>query len=251
MSFTRLLGVALAALVAGMINSIAGGGTLISFPAALAAGLPAIMANATNAVALTPGSLAAAWGFRREVRRHLRLTLSLLGPALAGGLVGSVILRLTPQHLFDGVIPWLVLGATLLILLQRMIRLRHRNVPLGWVLVAQFVVGVYGGYFGAAMGIIMIALFSTLTELDAREANAVKNVLGGSINCIAAIYFLVGGLVDYRAALVMGVSASAGGYVGARLARKVSAERIRFIVVAVGLCSSVFLGYRFYLSSIR
>jgi uncharacterized protein len=243
-----------AALVAGTVNSIAGGGTLISFPAAVAAGLPPIWANATNSVALTPASLTAAWGYRREVKRHGRLALFLLGPGMAGGLVGAIILRNTPQRVFDAIVPWLVLGATLLILAQKLIVPRNaaredagtNKSRLGWILFGQLLVGVYGGYFGAAMGIVMLGMYSLLHELTIHEANGIKNVISGSINCIASIYFIASGIIDYRAALLMAVCASSGGFVGARLTRRVPAAVARTIVVAIGFSFTALLAYRAY-----
>jgi uncharacterized membrane protein YfcA len=243
-----------AALVAGMVNSIAGGGTLISFPAAVAAGLPPIWANATNSVALTPASLTAAWGFRSEVKRHGRLALSLLGPGMAGGLVGAVILRNTPQRVFDAIVPWLVLGATLLILAQKLIVARSRSQGderahksrLGFILFAQFLVGVYGGYFGAAMGIVMLGMYSLMRELEIHAANGIKNVISGSINCIASIYFIASGIIDYRAAALMAVCASSGGFIGARLTRRIPAAAARALVVAIGFSFTALLAYRHY-----
>ncbi|HVR62159.1 MAG TPA: sulfite exporter TauE/SafE family protein [Polyangia bacterium] len=243
------------AAVAGAINAVAGGGTLISFPAAMAWGLPSIAANVTNAVALTPGSLASAWGYRRELRADWRL-VRLLAPAAAlGGLLGAFILQHTSQRLFDSLIPWLVLGATTIILLQGVIVRRSRRRPastdaptppgrLAVVVVCQFLVGVYGGYFGAAMGIIMLAFLSLVASTDIHGMNGIKNLMAALVNGVASIYFVASGLVDAEAALMMMGGAVLGGFVGARLARRAPARVIRALVVVIGFGLSALLAYR-------
>ena len=243
----------LAAVLAGAVNAIAGGGTLLSFPAAIAWGLPSTIANATNSVALSPGSLSAAWAYRRELRAEWRLALALAGPALVGGGLGAYILRHTSERLFDRLVPWLVLGATLLILLQGM--RKRPKVPaapppaptagrIALVMLLQLAVGVYGGYFGAAMGIVMLAFLAVVLPDDIQRRNALKNFLAVLINGTASVYFIVSGLVDGRAALIMMGGAITGGVVGGRLARRASAKIVRNIVVAIGLSLSLLLGWR-------
>jgi uncharacterized protein len=246
----------LAAVLAGAVNAIAGGGTLLSFPAAIAWGLPATIANATNAVALSPGSLSAAWAYRRELRAEWRLALALAGPALVGGGLGAYILRHTSERLFDRLVPWLVLGATLLILLQGVRKRPKVSAPsaapspgptagrIALVMVLQLAVGVYGGYFGAAMGIVMLAFLAVVLPDDIQRRNALKNILAVLINGTASVYFIASGLVDGRAALIMMGGAITGGVVGGRLARRASAKIVRNIVVAIGLALSLLLGWR-------
>jgi uncharacterized membrane protein YfcA len=245
------------AVLAGAINAIAGGGTLISFPAAIAWGLPSTIANATNAVAMTPGSLASAWGYRRELRATRATAALLAGPAVLGGIAGAALLRHTSQRLFDGTVPWLVLGATLLILLQGAIVRRAAGdaaagaptrARLAVVLACQLLVGVYGGYFGAAMGIVTLAFLSLIPPADIQHKNAIKNLLGALINGVASIYFIASGLVNGRAALLMMAGATAGGFAGARLARRASPGLVRALVVAIGLGLSALLAYRRYAS---
>jgi uncharacterized membrane protein YfcA len=246
-----------AAALAGGINAVAGGGTLISFPAALAWGLPSTIANATNTVAMAPGAFASAWAYRRELRADLGLTLRLAAPSVVGAVAGAAILRHSSQRLFDLVVPWLVLGATLLILLQNAmpggapaaavpppVASRRR---LTGVMLCQFAVGVYGGYFGAAIGIVMLAALSVVVPGDIQRRIGVKNLLGALINGVAAVYFVVAGLVDRRAAPVMIAGAIAGGLVGGRLARRASPRIVRAVVVAIGLGLSALLAYRNYL----
>ena len=242
-----------AAALAGAINSIAGGGTLLSFPAAMAWGLPSTVANATNAVAMMPGSLASAWAYRRELRANARVVRLLALPAVVGGVAGAMLLHATPVRVFDAVVPWLVLGATLIILFQgRVARARKASpanpraqrrrtfVAIG----AQLLVGVYGGFFGAAMGIVTLALLFLIMEDDIQARNAVKILLASLINGVAAIYFVWAGLVSARAAAIMTLGAVVGGYVGARLALRTPARVVRGLVVTIGLGLSVLLAYR-------
>jgi uncharacterized membrane protein YfcA len=248
---------AAASAVAGVVNSVAGGGSLISFPAAVAfvPGHVQLIANATNSVALTPGSVAAAFAYRRELRRDWAALRVLLPPALVGGLVGSILLLHTPPSLFDAIVPLLVLFATGLLLYQN---LRRRPAALEsaeggpWVLpestavavVLQFLVGVYGGYFGAGMGIMMLAILDRLGGADIHAMNGVKSLLAASINAIAAVAFVVAGTVDYRAALIMAVGAIVGGMLGAAGARRVKPVYVRWGVVAIGLSLSAILACR-------
>jgi uncharacterized membrane protein YfcA len=241
-----------AAALAGAVNSVAGGGTLLSFPAAIAWGLPGPMANATNALAMSPGSFASAWAYRRELAGARGLILSLLIPTLAGGVTGAVIMRLTPERLFDAIVPWLVLGATLAILGQRAIaRKAETSAPpsprrRAAAVLGQFAVGLYGGYFGAAMGIVMLAVLALITPGDIHHRNAIKNLLSALINGVASIYFAVAGLIDPRAALLMTPGALAGGFIGAQLARRIPARIVRGLVVAIGLGLTGLLAYRAY-----
>lgn len=251
MAWTEAALLAGAAVIAGAINAIAGGGTLVSFPAAIAAGLTPLVSNATNAVALTPASVGSAWAYRRELRRDWRVTRMLLLPSAAGGMAGAALLLSTPQRVFDAVVPGLVLLATLLLLWQNLRRRQPAgaappaapdseaewNLPRPWRLVAlQFLVGIYGGYFGAGMGIMMLAMLSAIGGgVDIHRMNGVKAVLAGVINGIASIAFVAAGAVDPTAMAIMGVGAVLGGFGGAALARKVDPTKVRWAVVAIGL----------------
>jgi uncharacterized membrane protein YfcA len=242
-----------AAALAGAVNAVAGGGTLLSFPAALVWGLPSPVANATNAFAICPGSLASAWAYRRELLAQGSLLPWLVVPTVVGAAAGAGLMRLTPERVFDAIVPLLVLGATLALLLQGLAT-RRAEAPRGpsrarllAVAGGQLLVGVYGGYFGAAMGIVMLALFSALPgdgDSDIQGRVAVKNLLGAVANGVAAIYFVASGLVDRHAALIMVPGAIAGGLVGGVVARRASARVVRVIVIAIGLGVSGLLGYR-------
>src|ERR1700734_461711 len=191
---------AVASAIAGAVNAVAGGGSLISFPAAVAFGLPSLVANATNAVALPPGSIASAFAYRRELSRDRAALRVLLPPAFAGGLLGSVLLLVTSQSTFDTIVPFLVLFATGLLLFQNLRRGAAPRAGEGgrWVLpestaaavVMQFFVGVYGGYFGAGMGIMMLAILDRLGGVDIHGMNGVKSLLAAAINAIAAALFV-------------------------------------------------------------
>jgi uncharacterized membrane protein YfcA len=219
----------------------------------MAWGLTSTVANATNSVAMMPGSLASAWAYRREIRQNLSFLRLLVLPALAGGVTGAVLLHLTPVRVFDAIVPWLVLGATLVILFQGRVGGARVTTPLTpaqtrrrtlVALVCQFGVGVYGGFFGAAMGIVTLAFLSLLMREDIHQKNALKNLLAVLINGVASIYFAWAGLLDGRAAVIMITGAVAGGYVGGLLARRTPARVVRALVVAIGLGLSVLLAYR-------
>lgn len=243
-----------AGIAAGAINAIAGGGTLISFPALLWIGRDAIVANATNTVAIWPGSLAGAYGFRRELATARRWLLLLIAPSLVGGALGAWLLLRTPTTTFERLVPFLILAATILLAAQEMVTSRlglvaksHENPGAGWltfVLIFQFIVGVYGGYFGAGMGILMLAALGLIGMTDMHQMNGVKNVLAVFINGIAAIYFALSSAVAWNDVVVMTIGTIIGGYVGARVARRFGRVFVRRAVVVIGIVMSVALFLR-------
>ena len=253
MTLTDVALLAAASVVAGAINSVAGGGSLVSFPAALAVGMSPLMANATNAVALMPGSVASAYGYRREIEGDRAVIRLLLPAAALGGAIGSVLLLKTPQTLFDNLVPFLVLFATLLLLVQN---LRRPAAPAAldapWDLpkkpaiavILQLLVGVYGGYFGAGIGIMMLALFAHLGARNIHRMNGVKTVLAAATNAVAAVAFVVARAIDYRAAAIMAAGAIFGGLVGAAGARRVKPAVVRWGVVTIGLVLFAQLAYK-------
>jgi uncharacterized membrane protein YfcA len=228
---------------AGMINSVAGGGTLLSFPTLIWLGVPSVAANATSTVALWPGSLGSAWGYRRELREIDSSLWALSVPSLAGGLLGAILLSRTPTELFDRLVPLLIFFATCLLAAQEAIQRRFdlsaihtsaRSPWLSWAMVFQAGVGLYGGYFGAGIGILMLAALSLMGHTDIHGMNAVKNVLAVCINGIAAAYFVASGLVLWHDAAVMAVGAIAGGVGGAGLARRMGRTVVRRLVLVIG-----------------
>lgn len=243
---------AAAAAAAGAINSVAGGGTIVSFPVAVALGMPPLVANATNAVALSPGSIASAFAYRRELRQD-RAVLALFAPAAGvGALAGAILLLITPQKVFDAIIPLLVLFATLLLFAQNLRRVPPSEPGAEWrvpqrplvAVLLQFLVGVYGGYFGGGMGIMMLALYSRMGGSDIHRMNGIKSVIAAVINGIASVAFVVAGAIDPGAAVVMSVGAVLGGFAGAAGARKIKPSVVRWGVVAIGFLLTLVLGYR-------
>ena len=242
---------------AGAINSVAGGGTLLSFPAAMASGMPPVIANATNAVAMTPGSLAAGWAYRRFLGEKARLCAWLMLPAAIGATLGAIILRHTKPSLFEAIVPWLILGATLVILLQQLGLSVSAKAPLSpeavnaqrrlaLIMFFQLLVGVYAGYFGGAMGIIMLAYLSLLGGMEIHQMNAIKNLLAALMNGVASIYFVACGMVDPRGALLMTAGAVSGGFIGARIARRVKPRVVRWTVIVIGLSLSAIFALRYF-----
>ena len=253
-SVLGLAGLFVAAVVAGAINSVAGGGSLISFPSLVAFGQPAILANATNTAALWPGTLSSAVAYRRDTLFHRDLLLTLLVPSMVGGLLGAVVLVITPPELFDHVVPFLVLFATLLFAMRDVIA-RWPNAAAGgeehvtaagraWGFLFQFLVATYGGYFGAGIGILMLGSLSVMGLRDIHRMNGLKTVLGTLINVIAFAFFALKGLVVWNLALLMAVGAVAGGWIGARTARRIDQRWLRAFIIAVGVGASAWLFVR-------
>jgi hypothetical protein len=258
LSLTQLLLVVVAALVGGVMNSIAGGGTLLTFPALVALGIPPINANATSTVALWPGALGSMWGYRGELAGSRLWALGFAAPSLLGGAVGAWLLLRTPPDRFSAVVPWLVLGATFLFMLQRPLvrwiaqrRERAAGIPSDADLTAnrppmtilwyQFAVAVYGGYFGAGVGILMLAALGFMGLRNIHRMNGLKNWGGLCMNAVAAAMFAFSGLVSWSVALAMAAGAIAGGYLGSRTAQRVPQDLVRGAVVAIGLVSGLLL----------
>lgn len=253
MWFDSLL-VFFAAMTAGAVNSVAGGGTLLTFPALLATGQPALIANATSTVALCPGSASSWWGYRHEIggNRHAVLPMLILG--VAGGITGSVLLLVTPARLFDRIVPYLILGATLLFIAQeplsRWLRARSGETAKGDeehvhlrlsppMLAAVFGTAVYGGYFGAGIGIVTLAVLGLMGLRNIHQMNALKNVYALATNAVAAAIFISRGLVDWKVALLMACGALFGGYAGAGIARRIGQKNVRRIVIGIGFVLTV------------
>jgi uncharacterized membrane protein YfcA len=260
-----------AAAMAGAVNSVAGGGTLLTFPALLWTGQLAIVANATSTVALVPGALSSFWGYRSELSSSRRELALLAIPSFAGGALGALLLLWTSNEVFERLVPFLILLATLLFITQeRLARwLRGRAARRGesspcatgerapapassaaspqsrlrWtgVLVFQFFVGLYGGYFGAGIGILMLAAFGFLGFTNIHHMNALKNLCGTAINSLAAAMFIYEGLVDWRLALLMAVGAVVGGYAGAGTARRIGQRAVRRTIIVIGFSLSAWL----------
>jgi uncharacterized membrane protein YfcA len=238
-----------AAAVGGAINSVAGGGSFVAFPALLFAGVPAVPANATNTIALWPGSLASAVAYRRELRDVRRALLPLGAASLAGGLVGSLLLLRTSDHTFVLLIPWLLLFATVLFSFGGAVTGRLRagaRASLGVAIGAQLLIGVYGGYFGGGIGIMMLAVLSLLGMTDIHRMNSLKAVLGTLANGVAVVTFVVAGAVAWAPGAVMIVGGVVGGYAGAAMARRVEPGLVRKLVLAVAWSMTGYFFLRTY-----
>jgi uncharacterized membrane protein YfcA len=236
--------VALVAAAAGAQNAVAGGGTFLTFPTLLFAGLPARLANGTSTVGLWPASLAGTLAFRGDLR-HERRTLVLFGAvSLVGGLAGALLLLFTPERTFRGLVPWLLLVATLVFALgplaTKRLRARGLHAPLWLLVVVQLAVAIYGGYFGAGIGILMLAALALLGMDDIHAMNGLKNLLAALINGVAVVTFVVAGLVEWPVALVMVAGSVVGGYAGARVSKRIDARYVRAFIITVGAVLSVY-----------
>jgi hypothetical protein len=249
----------ISAAAAGAINAVAGGGTLITFPALLLARTPSVIANATSTMALVLGTSGGVFGYRRQlgtVRGWLRRFVPV---SLLGGLLGAMLLTATGEELFARLVPFLLLFATVLFLGQGTFRrfagfddkpgsAAHPHDPVIWIAVVfQFLVAVYGGYFGAGIGILMLASLGFIGLTDIHEMNALKTVLGSLINLVAAIYFILAGLISWPKAGVMTVGAVTGYFLGAHYAQRIPQARVRQIITAIGFTISAALFYRQFL----
>jgi len=249
----RLALVALAAACAGLVNAVAGGGTLLTFPALVALGVPPLMANATSTVALWPGTLTSFWSYRDALRGARAWTVRWALPSLLGGITGAVLLLCTPARNFADSVPWLIWGATLLFILQgpmmRWVVGHAPHVPDGAELLPprtgflfyQFVVAVYGGYFGAGAGILMLAALGMMGLTNIHTMNGLKNWGGLNINVVAVLIFGVSGIVHWPVALTMAIGSSAGGVLGARLAQRVGQQWVRRAIIAIGIGSGAWM----------
>ena len=244
-----------AATAAGGMNALAGGGTILTFPVLLLLGESAITANATSTVALLPGAAASLFGYRREVRTHRQWLSTLFVPSLLGGAAGSTLLLITPEQIFARLAPALILFATLLFFLQSLARFRRRftspqaaaratgdpeaaegiSKPLVAAWLAQLAVAIYGGFFGAGIGILMLVVLGSLGLQNIHAMNGLKNFFGMCINGVAASIFILSGRVDWPAALVMLVGAVLGGYAGANLGRFIGQSKARGAVIVIGV----------------
>jgi uncharacterized membrane protein YfcA len=244
--------VLVAAALGGAVNSIAGGGTLITFPAIVALGVPPLVANATSTVALWPAAVGSMWGYRRFLTEVRPWVIRFAVPSLLGGATGAWLLLHTTPKAFDRIVPFLVLAATLLFLLQETLVKRRHGAPVAAVpghprwgfLAAQFLVGAYGGYFGAGIGILMLAVLGIMGFANIHTMNGLKNWGGLLMNAVAAIMFAASGIVNWQVALAMAAGGIVGGYGGARLAQRVGQAPVRRAITVIGLSAFVYLMLR-------
>jgi hypothetical protein len=230
---------AIAAAAAGIVNAIAGGGTLLTFPALLTIGVAPVAANATNTVALFPGQLASSFAYKAHIQDERRRALVLGVPSLLGGAFGAWLLFALPESSFEHAVPWLIVFACAVLALQGQLKrlvanVRHASHPAAlWI--AQLLISVYGGYFGAGIGILMLAAMGILLPASIQHANALKVLFSLLINATAAAYFFAMGSVRGPEAVLMAAASIAGGFVGARLAQRLPPSGMRGFAIAVGL----------------
>ncbi len=247
MTLLEAAAILLAGLAAGLINTVVGSGTLITFPTLVALGVPPVTANVSNTVGLVPGSISGAVGYRRELRgqrgRALRLGLA----SLVGGLAGALLLLVLPEEAFAAIVPALILLGLVLVVFQPRISawVARRHDAAGglpengawWVRPAVLLAGVYGGYFGAAQGVLLMAILGIGVDEPLQRLNAVKNVLAAVVNGVAGILFIVVADVDWRIVGLIGVGAVVGGQLGATVGRRLPATVLRVVIVVVGVAA--------------
>jgi len=239
-----------AGLIAGTMNAAVGGGSFVSVPALIFAGVPAVSANQSSTVALFPGTFASTWAYRNELKPfEIVSTRWMLAVSLIGGFVGALLLLFTPAKIFDNLLPWLLLvGATVFaigphvgVVLRRTLRITP-----AMFLGVQFLLAIYGGYFGGAVGIMMMAAWSLLGPTDMKQLNAVKTLMVGTANAIAVLCFVTVGTVRWPQTLLMLVAGIIGGYGGARVTRLFSSQRIRAVATVFNfVMTAAFFWFRF------
>jgi uncharacterized protein len=252
--FTQAILLFFAAVIAGILNAVAGGGSFVSFPVLLFTGVPAVPANASNTVALWPGLAASTVAYLRRLSIPLKLLIPLLLTSVAGGWAGALLLLKTPQHTFLNLVPWLLLGGTLLFAFGNRIRaIAGRRAiaddlnQLSWQAITatsilELLLGVYGGYFGAGIGFVTLGMLAALGMRDILAMGAIRTLLAAAINAAAVITFIWAGAVLWPQCLVMILGALSGGWFGGHYAQKADPQKMRLLVIAVGLVMS---GYFF------
>lgn len=253
----EIVAILMAGFAAGGVNVIVGSGTLVSFPILVLFGYPPLVANVSNTIGLVAGNLSGTIGYRRELREVRNLLPAFLPASVIGGIVGAVLLLALPEEVFSTIVPVLIAIGLILVVAGPYVQRRaarkagsavapSTHLPLGRLIactVGVFVLGIYGGYFGAAQGIIIIGLLGVLTTIDIQRLNALKNLLVMSVNAIAAIFFAIFAwdLIDWRAVVLLAIGASIGGAVGARYGRRLPPPVLRSFIVIVGLTAIVTL----------
>ena len=244
-------------LLGGIINSIAGGGGILMYPTLLAAGLPAIIANATSSLVIWPGALTSAYGYRKYIKKVPRYYFILLIPALFGSIIGSLILVKTSNILFERIAPWLVVIAVFLLAIQPKIHdhlrksinksnSKHPVLVIGVVSILVFPLAIYGGYFGVGFGIMLLAFLGFTTLTNIHQMNGIKNLTGATIAIVSTLYFARAGLIDWHAGLFMLSGNAIGGAIGSHIAQKFNTKIIHRVMVFVGGIVAIVLLYRAY-----
>ena len=236
---------AAAGLAAGAINSAVGSGTLLTYPLLLAAGLPPVVANGTNSLGIAPGNAAGAFVYREKLTGRRTTVLGLALMITLGAAIGAALVLRLPARVFETIVPWLIVGACVLVVVQPRISrsLSSRGIdplslPKTAIYPMLFLVGIYAGYFGAAQGIVLIAVLGTMFSTDLQISNAAKNVLQFASNFVAALIFVSAGAVSWPAAVAVGTGAFLGGLIGAPIAKRMPDPLLRALIVAIGLAAA-------------
>ena len=232
-----------AAFTAGALNAVAGGGSFLTLPALVFTGVPPVASNATGTVALLPGYMAGAWGFKDDMQSPPGLSMKqVVALSLVGGSVGAALLLFTPDATFRKVVPWLLLAATAMFAFGPQLRAwaagknaAHAAPSVAKAAIGMLIVAIYGGYFNGGLGILLLALFGLLGQTSLNAMNGMKNLVSALLTAIAVAIYAVGGIVQWQQAIIMMVAATLGGYLGARVARKIPAHILRWGIVATGL----------------
>ena len=232
-----------AAFTAGTLNAVAGGGSFLTLPALVFTGVPPVIANATGTVALLPGYIAGAWGFKDDMQSPPGLSMKqVVALSLIGGSAGAALLLFTPDATFRKVVPWLLLAATAMFAFGPQLRAwasgknaDHAATSAAKATAGMLIVAIYGGYFNGGLGILLLALFGLLGQTSLNAMNGMKNLVSALLTAIAVVIYAVGGIVEWKLALVMMAAATLGGYLGARVARKIAPHVLRWGIVATGL----------------
>jgi uncharacterized membrane protein YfcA len=248
-SVTNLVLIGIAGMAAGAINSVAGAGSLLTFPALLAAGLPPLTANVSNSIGLVPGSVAASVGYRQELEGEARPVALLCIPSCVGALAGAALLLLLPGRVFSVAIPVLVMLASLMVLFKPILtrRLRGHAHDRRLLFGALLLIGIYGGYFGAAQGIMLIAALGMFLPRTLARINGVKTVLAGLTNAASGVVFVFLAPVAWPAAITLAVTSTVGGFAGARLGRRVPETPLRVAISVLGILVALRLGLQAHL----
>lgn len=248
MSGAEIVCITLAGLAAGAINTVVGSGTLITFPALLAFGYAPVTANVSNTIGLVPGAVSGAWGYRRKLTGQRQRAIRLGACSVLGGVTGAVLLLVLPSSVFTAIVPVFIAIALVLTVLQPRLNawLAHHEVDIerkGRIVtpVAVYATGVYGGYFGAAQGIILLGILGVMLAQDLQRTNALKNVLAGLVNGVAGLYFVFAAHVAWGPAAIIAASSVIGAQLGARYGQRLKPGALRAVIVAVGIVAIVSL----------
>jgi len=244
MTVWEAIAVVIAGVFAGGINTVVGSGTLVTFPVLLAVGYPPVVANVSNSLGLVPGSLSGAWGYREELKGQKSRIVRLLPASILGGIVGAILLVTLPDKAFTAIVPVLIVIALVLVVIQPWLnrKLSHRRTTgdggvLLWL--GVFAAGIYGGYFGAAQGVLVMGIMGVLVNEHLQRMNALKNVLTAFVNLVAGVMFIFIADVAWLVVLLLAVGSVVGGQIGAKVGRKLSPTVLRGVIVVVGLAAIV------------